>query len=156
MTEAEKEREQAQEQQAKRERAALEGLEVLVCDDNLVVRTCVYRLLKGRVAIVDLAENGQQCVDSIVARGIDRPYDLVMMDCHMPVVDGFEAVRELRRRGYGGKVLAMTGAGLEEDMQQAMIAGFDDLLLKPIRNAAILASVLKWTSEAKRARRVAE
>ncbi len=156
MTEAQKERQQAkaqeQEQQAERERAALAGLEVLVCDDNLVVRTCIYRLLKGRVAIVDLAENGQQCVDSIVARGIGRPYDLVMMDCHMPVLDGFEAVSELRRRGYGGKVLAMTGAGLEEDMRQAMDAGYDDLLLKPIRNAAILASVLKWTSETERAR----
>ncbi len=139
---------QKQEQvlQAERERVALEGLKVLVCDDNLVVRTCVDRLLKGRVAVVDLAENGQQCLDRIVARGIDRPYDLVMMDCHMPVMDGFEAVSELRRRGYSGKVLAMTGAGLEEDIKQALSAGYDDLLLKPIRNAAILASVLKWTS----------
>ena len=99
--------------------------------------------------IVDLAENGRQALHAFM----ERPYDLILMDIQMPVMDGYEATMEIRRREAetpGGKrvpIIAMTAHAIREYIDQCMESGMDDYISKPVRRMDLLAVVDKWTSQ---------
>jgi PAS domain S-box-containing protein len=114
---------------------------VLVVDDNPVNQRVASGLLQRLGCRVDVAANGQEAVDTLDS----IPYDLVFMDCQMPVMDGFEATREIRRREGGelhSTIIAMTANAMERDREMCMEAGMDDYISKPISKAA-LAELLK-------------
>jgi PAS domain S-box-containing protein len=116
---------------------------ILVVDDNEVNREVAAAMLRQLGCSVGLAENGQQALDAIAG----THYDLVLMDCQMPEMDGFEATREARRRGFTSEVLpiiAMTARALPEDRRLSLEAGMDDHLSKPILEDALLGMLLKW------------
>jgi CheY-like chemotaxis protein len=105
---------------------------VLVVEDNLVNQKVVRLLLARRGCRVDVAANGAEALAIL-----DRlAYDLVLMDCQMPEVDGYEATRSLRR-GAGPNarttVVAMTANVLPGDRERCIDAGMDDYVAKPIR-----------------------
>ncbi len=100
---------------------------LLVEDDELIGRMVTLRLrVKGHG--VELAANGREGIDKALA----GDYDLVLMDMHMPVMDGHEAVRRLREQGYQGVIAALTASAMSQDNRAAIDAGCDHFISKPI------------------------
>jgi CheY-like chemotaxis protein len=110
---------------------ARRDLRVLVAEDNHVNQRVVTKLLERMGHNVVLVENGREAVREAEAGG----FDLVLMDCQMPEMDGFEACRRIR--GLGGDrgavpVIALTAHALEGDRERCLAAGMDDYMSKPI------------------------
>jgi PAS domain S-box-containing protein len=114
---------------------------VLVVDDNPVNQRVASSLLQRLGCRVDVAANGQEAVDMLDT----IPYDIIFMDCQMPVMDGFEATKEIRRREAGelhSTIVAMTANAMKRDRELCLEAGMDDYIAKPISKAG-LAELLK-------------
>jgi CheY-like chemotaxis protein len=117
---------------------------VLVAEDNPVNRKLALQQLKKLGYAAHAVADGREAIDAV---GRDD-YDLVLMDCQMPEVDGFEATREIRRaeaaRGSHVPIVAMTANALEGDREQCLAAGMDDYLAKPVQLAAMRAVVERF------------
>ncbi|MBC8212627.1 MAG: response regulator [Gammaproteobacteria bacterium] len=100
---------------------------LLVEDDEFISRMINMRLTL-RKHQVELAFNGQQAVEKAPA----GDFDLVLMDMHMPVMDGHQATRKLRESGYGGLIIAVTASVMSADSQKAIKSGCDNYISKPI------------------------
>jgi len=104
---------------------------VLVAEDNTVNQLVIVQQLEARGLVADVAATGVEAVDAWAR----VPYDLVLMDCRMPEMDGYEAAREIRRREDGGRripIVAMTADALPEYRQRCLDAGMDAHLAKPV------------------------
>jgi len=119
-------------------------MRVLVAEDNRVNRLLVRKMLSAFGVPSEEAENGRECVAMHAA----RPYDVILMDVQMPVLDGFEATRLIREDEEGQpdasrvKIIALTANAMTGDRERCLNAGMDDYLSKPIRTEA-LASLLE-------------
>ena len=105
----------------------LEGLRVLVAEDNPVNQLLVESMLAGLGASFKSVENGALAVDAID----EQPFDVVLMDCLMPVMDGFEATRVLREKGIDIPIIAATASASAGDFDEALQAGMNDVMVKP-------------------------
>ena len=108
------------------------ALAVLVAEDNLVNQKVICAYLKKFGISADTARNGVEALQRLEARS----YDLVLMDCHMPLMDGFEATRQILKTyalGQRPKIVALTASAFAEDRLACQEAGMDDFLAKPIR-----------------------
>ncbi|WP_321469821.1 response regulator [uncultured Paludibaculum sp.] len=117
------------------------GLKVLIAEDNAVNQMVARRFLEKLGCTYDVAQDGRQVLD-IWTRAT---YDLILMDCQMPVMDGYETARALRQlQGSEGHVpiIAMTASALKGDRERCLEVGMDDYVAKPIQLAQ-LAEVLK-------------
>ena len=120
---------------------------ILLVEDNLVnQKVAMLHLNKLGYSNVDIADDGQQALEAWQnAQGDD--YALVLMDCQMPVMDGFEATRSIRSREQHNKhtvIIAMTANALAEDRVQCLQAGMDDYLAKPVDASMLQAMLDKW------------
>jgi CheY-like chemotaxis protein/HPt (histidine-containing phosphotransfer) domain-containing protein len=116
---------------------------VLLAEDNEVNQRVAVRMLEKLGLRVDVAANGRQALEALEA----MRYDLVLMDCQMPEMDGFEATRSLRLKEGGGRrtpVVAMTANAMEGDRERCLEAGMDGYLAKPVRPADLAAAVGQW------------
>ncbi len=126
--------------------AISKDIKILAVDDHPVNQIFVQKLLK-RLGFnnVDMAEDGQQALDMIEA----NEYDLVLMDCQMPVLDGYQAATMLREREQGTDkrlpVIALTANAMVGDREKCIKSGMDDYLSKPIKPDKLLALMQKWT-----------
>ena len=112
----------------------LEGLRVLLAEDNELNREIAVALLNRKGIIVDTAENGQICVDKFKAAAKGY-YDAVLMDLRMPVMNGYEATKEIRaldRDDASLPIIAMTADAFAEDMQRCLEVGMNAHMAKPI------------------------
>lgn len=117
------------------------NLRVLVVEDN-PVNTQVIGLMLGALGLPwDHAEHGQAAIEMIGT----KKYRLVLMDCQMPVLDGFEATRRLRAQGVGLPIVAVTANAMPEDRQRCLDAGMNDYLPKPVQLSALREMVARWT-----------
>jgi CheY-like chemotaxis protein len=93
----------------------------------------------------DVAANGTEAVKILG----DMRYDAVLMDCHMPEMDGFEATRAIRRNEADGRhtpVIAMTASALSGDRERCLAAGMDDYISKPIKLHVVAAMLERWVA----------
>jgi two-component system, sensor histidine kinase and response regulator len=122
----------------------LPGRRILVAEDQPANWMLIDRLLSKRGHRVVNAANGREALE-LIAGG---SYDLVLMDCQMPVMDGYDAARELRRREDRGgghlPVVAMTAYAMLGDRQRCLAAGMDDYLAKPIQPRELDAILSRW------------
>jgi signal transduction histidine kinase/ActR/RegA family two-component response regulator len=121
---------------------------VLLAEDDAVNRLVVAAMLKKMGCFVDVVDDGEAA--RVAAARI--PYDLIFMDCHMPVMDGFEATRRIREetngRGARTPIVAITADALAGDRERCLDAGMDDYMTKPVSAAQLAAAVQRWTGSA--------
>jgi CheY-like chemotaxis protein len=115
-------------------RRPISGLRILVVDDCADIRVLVGTILAHYGASYDTAADGEEAN----RLALSTPYDVVLMDLHMPGMDGYETVRMLRRAGYARSVVALTAQAFPEDRVRCLESGFDDQLAKPIDHQALL------------------
>jgi len=115
---------------------------ILLTEDNPVNQLIAQKQLELLGFEVDVADNGLEALAAIDR----RRYDLVLMDCQMPRLDGYEATRRLRRHHNGRDlpVIAVTAHAIEGDREKCLAAGMDDYLAKPIRVENLSAMLGRW------------
>lgn len=127
-----------------------ERLRILLAEDNQINAVLATALIKRAGHAVDIAVNGVEAVDAVQRAA----YDLVLMDVHMPEMDGLEAARRIRAlEGAAAKtpIVALTANAMSSDRHKCVAAGMDDFLTKPFEPADFHAMLEKWRPAAKRA-----
>ncbi|WP_227016176.1 ATP-binding protein [Aeromonas veronii] len=128
--------------QAIRKSAPMQPCRVLLVEDNPLNQSLVIRQLRQLGMNCDVAEHGQQALEMVA----QHPYELVLCDCQMPVMDGYEFTRRIRAAEKGERLLiiAMTANVLPEQAQRCSAAGMDDLLGKPVLLDTLRQMLQKW------------
>jgi CheY-like chemotaxis protein/signal transduction histidine kinase len=123
---------------------ATAGRRILLAEDNETMRAVALGMLKGTGVHVDIARDGQEAVEMVGAAA----YDLVLMDCHMPTLDGFEATAMIRAAETRGArrlpIVALTADAMAGDRDRCLAAGMDDYLSKPFMQETLRATVARW------------
>ncbi|MBV5336714.1 MAG: response regulator, partial [Deltaproteobacteria bacterium] len=127
------------------------GRHVLVVDDNNVNRLLLEAMLKKSDAQITCVEDGQEALAAITGGTV---FNLVFMDCQMPVMNGFEATRRIRQweQETGARrlpVIALTAGVLDEERQLCTDAGMDDFLAKPVSVKTLVETIAKWVTSPK-------
>ncbi|HEY2561457.1 MAG TPA: ATP-binding protein [Caldimonas sp.] len=130
------------------EETAVPAARVLLAEDDAVNQLVVSAMLKKMGCLVDVVADGEAARSAAA----DARYDLIFMDCHMPVMDGFEATRRIRddgrARGTYTPIVALTADALAGDRERCIDAGMDDYMTKPVRAAQLAATVKQWAGSA--------
>ncbi len=124
----------------------LATVRVLLAEDNAMNQELALEMLEDTGYRVTLAENGRQALAALASEA----FDVVLMDCQMPELDGFEATRRLRRQEAeaGGRrtaVIALTANAMSGDSDRCLEAGMDDYVAKPYSRDNLLAALARWT-----------
>jgi len=125
--------------------AARQGTRILLAEDNLINQRVALNLLKKLGYRADLAGNGQEALAALEA----LDYDLVLMDCMMPTMDGFQSTARIRDPGSRVlnrrvPVVAMTANAMKGDREKCLDAGMDDYLAKPVKQEELAEILKKW------------
>ena len=121
---------------------------ILLAEDNITNQLVAVSILEKLGHRVDVAANGLEAVAAVRS----MPYDLILMDCQMPEMDGFEATRRIRSGDAGQAcrsipIIAMTARAMQGDREKCVEAGMDDYLPKPIDTAALFDTLNRWLSK---------
>jgi PAS domain S-box-containing protein len=116
---------------------------VLLAEDNAINRRLASAILEKSGFPVDAVDNGREVVDALEA---DTRYGVVLMDCHMPVMDGYEATKTIRDpnsavRDHSIPIIALTASAMQGDRERCLEAGMDDYVTKPIDPEALIRAV---------------
>ena len=122
------------------------GQRLLLVEDNAVNQMVAKGMLSRLGFQVDLAEHGEIALTKLA----EQDYDLVLMDCNMPVMDGYETSRRMRAdpRWQNLPIVALTANALHEDRQRCKDAGMDDYLAKPVKREDLQAILQRWLKPA--------
>ena len=125
--------------------APIRGASILLVEDNIFSQQVGQELLEDAGATVVVANNGREAIDLL----LKGHFDCVLMDVQMPVMDGYEATRQIRAhpRLSGTPVIAMTANAGREDEARCLAAGMDEFVTKPIAPGVLFAVLSKWMSQ---------
>ena len=118
------------------------GGRILLVEDNLVNQSVMEAMLRSLGFDVGLATDGAEAVELIS----QQPFDAVLMDCRLPLVDGYEATRRIRQlpQGEGLPIIALTANVLEGDRERCLAAGMNDYLSKPFKRTDLQLTLRRW------------
>jgi len=119
-------------------------IRILVAEDNPVNQKVVVKQLMSLGYQAEVVNNGQEAVDRLK----EHEYDVVLMDCQMPIMDGYRATQEIR--SFEGErkrttIIAITANAMPEDRQRCMDSGMDDYMSKPASREDLRKKVEQWT-----------
>jgi signal transduction histidine kinase/DNA-binding response OmpR family regulator/HPt (histidine-containing phosphotransfer) domain-containing protein len=119
------------------------GRRVLIVDDNEINRFVAAQLVSGCGYAPAFAENGKEAIEAVCA----GDFALVLMDCQMPVMDGYEATRQIRAHEGGGRtpIVAVTAHALSGERDKCLKAGMDDYMTKPIHADSLSKLLARWS-----------
>ncbi|HDT11657.1 MAG TPA: response regulator, partial [bacterium] len=122
---------------------AKHSLCILLAEDNPINQKLGKIMLSKAGYTVDIANNGREAVDLFMLD--QNKYDLIFMDINMPELNGLEAAREIRRKGFKHvPIIALTAAALKEDRDRCLQAGMNDYITKPIKREIVFETLKKW------------
>jgi len=121
----------------------LQGARLLLVEDNDINQELATDILTNAGMTVVVANHGQHALDILAT---DARFDAILMDCQMPVMDGYTATREIRKNPHFKDlpIIAMTANAMEGDKQKVLDAGMCDHISKPVNQAAMFATLCKW------------
>jgi CheY-like chemotaxis protein len=133
--------------------AARKSVSVLVVDDNLVNSSLARTQLERLGYSAEVANDGYGALEAVAL----RRYDIILMDCEMPGMDGYTATAEIRRREPTGRrtaIIAMTAHAMASMRARCLAAGMDDFLAKPVKLLPLAATLDRWRSVNPRANKL--
>ncbi|MGL4942048.1 MAG: response regulator [Thermoguttaceae bacterium] len=129
----------------------LDGRRVLLAEDNKINQMVAREMLQMLGLDVTIVENGDEAVAAIKNQQFDKPFDIVLMDIEMPVMDGLEATKRIRGLDKPGvdkiPILAMTANALDRDYQRSLDVGMNDHLTKPINHDKLRKALETWIKQ---------
>jgi len=135
------------------EQNSIAGCRVLVVEDGTDNQRLISFILRKAGAIVEVANNGKIGFDQAVsAQDQNKPFDVILMDMQMPVLDGYAATRKLRQNGYTRPIIALTAHATKGDRHKCMSAGCDDFATKPINKPQLLQLIADYRQHVLNAR----
>jgi signal transduction histidine kinase/CheY-like chemotaxis protein len=123
-----------------------ENRQILLAEDNLINQKVALRQLAKLGYQVDVAGNGQEVLEKLD----HKHYDMILMDCHMPVLDGYETtilIRRLPDKRRSTVIVALTASAMKADLEQAIASGMNDFLSKPVKIEQLQQTIEGWLSE---------
>ena len=117
---------------------------ILLVEDNIVNQIVAKKMLEKIGVEYEVANNGQLAVDRIAQ---EHEFDVILMDCQMPVLDGYEATRKIREDESSSQripIIAMTANAMEGDKDKCLAAGMDDYISKPVKMQALKETLQRW------------
>lgn len=133
-------------------RQALAGRRILLVEDNDINQEIAVELLEQAGSMVTVAGNGAEALEMVkeglaaAGQGGNFPFDLILMDIQMPVLDGYEATRAIRDLGLTLPILAMTARAFVEERARCLGAGMNDHIAKPVEIATLYSVIARWLS----------
>jgi len=118
---------------------------ILVAEDNPVNQKVATKMLEKLRCVSEVAVNGREALEKLE----NGSFDLILMDCHMPEMDGFEATAEIRRRWpeRTTPIIALTASAMNEDRERCLQAGMDDFVTKPVSPKALADVLERWAAK---------
>lgn len=116
---------------------------ILVAEDNKINQIVISKMLEKFGLKADVVDNGKKVIEALRT----QPYDLILMDCHMPEMDGYEATVLIRQDSQHNKIpiIAMTANAMKGDREHALSIGMDDYMTKPLEVEKVRTILIKWT-----------
>ena len=112
---------------------------VLLVEDDRDHQPLLSLMLRKSGSEVTIAENGQVAIDlAHAARDAGQPFEMIVMDVQMPVLDGFAATRRLRAAGFDNPIIALSARAVSTDRDKCLAAGCDDFIAKPISRTELI------------------
>ena len=125
--------------------ADFSGIKILLVEDIEVNREIAMMMLSEFGFTIETAENGREAVEKSKSL-----YDLILMDVQMPIMNGYEATREIRQAGNSVPIIAMTANAMPEDIKRAKEAGMNDHISKPLDVAQMIETISRILKGAKK------